>query len=91
MVDDEHDRKYQQSGPGGLAGGREQWRLRSKVAAEDTAERVRKASCDHCDLRPDRLAEARHRIDDDKRAVWALLPARLAQLPPSAGVPVEIG
>jgi predicted Fe-S protein YdhL (DUF1289 family) len=29
--------------------------------------------------------------DDDKRAVWALLPARLAQLPPDAGTLIEIG
>jgi predicted Fe-S protein YdhL (DUF1289 family) len=27
--------------------------------------------------------------DDDKRAVWALLPARLAQLPPAAGPAIE--
>jgi hypothetical protein len=29
--------------------------------------------------------------DDDKRAVWALLPARLARLPPDAGAPIEMG
>jgi hypothetical protein len=29
--------------------------------------------------------------DDDKRAVWALLPARLAQLPPDAGTTSQIG
>ena len=29
--------------------------------------------------------------DDDKRAVWALLSARLAQLPPDAGTLIEIG
>ena len=29
--------------------------------------------------------------DDDKRAVWALLPERLAQLPPAAGATTEKG
>jgi predicted Fe-S protein YdhL (DUF1289 family) len=29
--------------------------------------------------------------DDDKRAVWALLPVRLAQLPPDAGMLIERG
>ena len=29
--------------------------------------------------------------DDDKRAVWALLPVRLAQLPTDAGPPIEMG
>jgi uncharacterized protein len=51
----------------------------------------RSGHCVGCGRTLDEIALWTVLDDDDKRAVWALLPARLAQLPPDAGMPIEMG
>jgi uncharacterized protein len=47
--------------------------------------------CSGCGRTLDEIALWSVLDDDDKRAVWALLPARLAQLPPDAPSLIEKG
>jgi len=47
--------------------------------------------CSGCGRTLDEIALWSVLDDDDKRAVWALLPARLAQLPPDAQTLIEKG
>lgn len=47
--------------------------------------------CTGCGRTLDEIALWSVLDDDDKRAVWALLPDRLAQLPPAAGATNEKG
>ena len=47
--------------------------------------------CTGCGRTLDEIALWSVLVDDDKRAVWALLPERLAQLPPAAGATTEKG
>ncbi len=47
--------------------------------------------CTGCGRTLDEIALWSVLDDDDKRAVWALLPARLARLPPAVDPPTEKG
>jgi predicted Fe-S protein YdhL (DUF1289 family) len=51
----------------------------------------RSGHCVGCGRTLDEIALWTVLDDDDKRAVWALLPVRLAQLPPDAGMLIERG